>query len=152
MKYAIEKKNGIKKLVYYNTNIYGLTVRPINKSETINIKAKKVTLVDDELIKNYIKKLVNKKFDKIIDKMMRILNENDFDSESGGNALDELSRLKGIIEKKYKEYMTKTEYTKLMNKIFVVESEFKSNYNQKMYFNYLTGNLNSIENSVGRGR
>jgi len=40
-------------------------------------------------------------------------------------ALDELNKLKGIIDKKYKEFLTRKEYSNLLKKITIVDNELK---------------------------
>lgn len=150
MKYVVEHKQETKKLMYYNVRMTGLEVEPKNGVSGLTIKAKKVLLVDDGLQKEYIKKRINKKIDKIIKFMLRILNDDDITSDDSGMVLDEINRLKGIVINKYKAYLTNTEYKKIITKLIIVEEEFKKNYNQKMYTNYVSNFY--IDNVVGRGR
>ena len=60
-------------------------------------------------------------------------------------------KLKGIIVNKYKENMKKSDYKALLSKLIVIEEEFKKNYNQKLFTNYIQ---NSIYEGIieGRGR
>ena len=97
MKYLIDKNNDDMRLMYYSVNMVGLNVNPINEVPGLKIKAKKVILIDDELQKNYIKKRINRKIDKIIKFMLRILNDEGTTDEDTGMVLDEINRLKGII-------------------------------------------------------
>ena len=61
MKYVIDKKNvKEEKLMYYNVKMKGLTVSPKNAVPGLTIKAKKITLIDSELIKEYIKEKLMK--------------------------------------------------------------------------------------------
>ena len=46
--------------------------------------------------------------------------------------------------------MIQTEYKNALSKIFIIEEEFKRNYNQKIYMNYLAGFDQQF--SSGRGR
>ena len=106
MKYIIEKNNDDMKLMYYSVNMIGLSVTPKNDVPGLNIKARKVLLVDAGLTESYIKQRINKKLDKIIKFMIRILNDEDTTDSDTGMVLDEVNRLKGIIVNKYREYMT----------------------------------------------
>ena len=83
--------------------------------------------------------------------MIKILNDEDTSDEDAGIVLDEINKLKGIIINKYKEYMIESEYKSLLTKLILIEEEFKKNYNQKTYLNYMT---NSVYEEViqGRGR
>lgn len=150
MKYVINRKNENLKLANYNVTIQGMKVKPVNKVADLTIKAKNVTLVDKELISSYINQVIGKKTDKIVKFIMQILNDETSSDEDSGIALDELNRLKGVIMKKYREYMILDDYKNALSKIFIIEEEFKRNYNQKIYMNYLSGFHQ--EYSSGRGR
>ncbi len=150
-KYIIDKDNPNEKLLYYNVNVVGLSVTPNKSVPGYNVIAKKLTLVDPELREAYIKQKINKKIDRVIKFMIKILNDEDTSDEDAGIVLDEINKLKGIIINKYKEYMLESEYKALLTKLILIEEEFKKNYNQKTYLNYMT---NSVYEEViqGRGR
>lgn len=152
MKYVIEKNGKDMKLVYYSVNMVGLGVEPKNGVPGLTIKAKKVVLVDSKLRDAYIKQRINKKIDKVIKFMLRILNDEDTTEGDVGMVLDEINKLKGIVIKKYKEYMKVSEYKALLTKLIIIEEEFKKNYNQKLYMNYMNGSIYEEKISEGRGR
>lgn len=150
-KYIIDKDNPNEKLLYYNVDVVGLSVTPNKSVPGYKITAKKLTLVDPDLREAYIKQKINKKIDRVIKFMIKILNDEDTSDEDAGIVLDEINKLKGIIINKYKEYMIESEYKSLLTKLILIEEEFKKNYNQKTYLNYMT---NSVYEDViqGRGR
>lgn len=150
-KYIIDKDNPNEKLLYYNVDVVGLSVTPNKSVPGYKITAKKLTLVDPDLREAYIKQKINKKIDRVIKFMIKILNDEDTSGEDAGIVLDEINKLKGIIINKYKEYMIESEYKSLLTKLILIEEEFKKNYNQKTYLNYMT---NSVYEEViqGRGR
>ena len=152
MKYVIEKNGKDMKLVYYSVNMVGLNVEPKNGVPGLTIKAKKVILVDPELRDAYIKQRINKKIDRVIKFMLRILNDEDTTEGDVGMVLDEINKLKGIVIKKYKEYMKVSEYKALLTKLIIIEEEFKKNYNQKLYMNYMNGSIYEEKISEGRSR
>lgn len=152
MKYVIEKNGKDMKLVYYNVNMVGLNVEPKNGVPGLTIKAKKVILVDPELRDAYIKQRINKKIDRVIKFMLRILNDEDTTEGDVGMVLDEINKLKGIVIKKYREYMKVSEYKALLTKLIIIEEEFKKNYNQKLYMNYMNGSIYEEKISEGRSR
>lgn len=151
MKYVIDKNNDDKKLTYYNVNIKGLEVSPINEVPNQEIKVGKVLLVDEKLQDSFIKKRINKKLDKIIKFMLRILNDDDSTEEDTGMVLDEINRLKGIVINKYRHYMKESEYKALLTKLILIEEEFKKSYNEKMFMT-LASNYYEEELSSFRGR
>ena len=152
MKYVIDRKNENLKLANYRVEISGLKVKPINKVSGLTIKAKSITLADPCLIDSDIKKRINKKINKIVNFMEKILNDDGTTDDDTGIALDEINKLKGIINKKYKEYMVKTEYDNFIKKINIVEEVFRDNYREKQYFSYLSGNYYEEDLSQGRSR
>ena len=84
--------------------------------------------------------------------MLRILNDEDTTEGDVGMVLDEINKLKGIVIKKYKEYMKVSEYKALLTKLIIIEEEFKKNYNQKLYINYMNGSIYEEKISEGRSR
>ena len=129
----------------------GLSVTPNKSVPGYKITAKKLTLVDPDLREAYIKQKINKKIDRVIKFMIKILNDEDTSDEDAGIVLDEINKLKGIIINKYKEYMIESEYKSLLTKLILIEEEFKKNYNQKTYLNYMTNSV--YEEAIqGRGR
>ncbi len=152
MKYIIDNNNENTKLVYYNVNMTGLDITPKNEVSGFNIKAKKVILVDSALQDSFIKTRINRKLDKIIKFMLRILNDDETTDDDTGMVLDEINRLKGIIINKYRKYMVESEYKSILTKLILIEEEFKKSYNQKMYESFLNNNYYEEELSSGRGR
>ena len=133
MKYVIDKNNEKMKLMYYSVKLVGLDVTPKNDVKNLKIKAKKVVIVDPELRESYIKQRINRKIDKVINFMVKIINDDDTSDEDAGMVLDEVNKLKGIIINKYKEHIKVSEYKTLLTKLIMIEEEFKRNYNQKRY-------------------
>ena len=151
MKYVVIRKQNDLKLMYYKVKMEGLSVSPINRVPGLTIKAKKVLLIDDDLKEEYIKQRINRKIDKIIKFMLRILNDEDTTDDDTGLVLDEINRLKGIVINKYKEYLNVNEYKTLLTKLIIIEEEFKKNYNQKIFNSYID-NYYVEEVTNGRGR
>ncbi len=152
MKYIIDKNNDNLRLVNYNVKISGMRVKPINNVKGLTIKASKIVLVDSKLRDSYINQVIDKKLDKIVKFSLNVLSDEDASEEDGGIVLDELNRLQGVIMNKYKQYMIEEVYRNKLSKIIIVGEEFKRNYNQKVYMNYLSGFSYHEEMSSGRGR
>ena len=141
MSYKIDKDNNVDlKLNYYNVNIEGLKVTPSGTTAD-SMKVTKITIADPELSNNYAKRKINKKIDKLIEMMLKVLNDPDTSDEDTGMVLDEISRLKGIIFNKYKEHMKIEEYKNLLSKIIILEEQFKKDYNQKKFISHLRNSV-----------
>jgi len=152
MRYVIEHKGEEKKLTYHNVKIVGLSVTPKNNVKDLTIKADKIILIDPNLCETYIRIRINKKIDKVIKFMIKILNDEDTTDGDAGLVLDEVNKLKGIIINKYKEYMLESEYKTLLTKLILIEEEFKRNYNNKLYNTYGNNIYYEEEFSEGRSR
>ena len=152
MRYVIEHKGEEKKLTYHNVKIVGLSVTPKNNVQDLTIKADKIILIDPNLCETYIRRRINKKIDKVIKFMIKILNDEDTTDGDAGLVLDEVNKLKGIIINKYKEYMLESEYKTLLTKLILIEEEFKRNYNNKLYNTYGNNIYYEEEYSEGRSR
>ncbi|CDA60196.1 unknown [Clostridium sp. CAG:524] len=152
MRYVIEHKGEEKKLTYHNVKIVGLSVTPKNNVKDLTIKADKIILIDPNLCETYIRRRINKKIDKVIKFMIKILNDEDTTDGDAGLVLDEVNKLKGIIINKYKEYMLESEYKTLLTKLILIEEEFKRNYNNKLYNTYGNNIYYEEEFSEGRSR
>ena len=151
MKYTVIRKQDDQKLTYFKVKMEGLDVNPINRVPGLNIKAKKVVLIDENLKTEYIRQRVTRKMDKIIKFMLRILNDDDTTDDDTGLVLDEISRLKGIVINKYRDYLPMLEYKSLLTKLIIIEEEFKKNYNQKIYNSYMNNYyVEEVSNSRGR--
>ncbi len=152
MKYVIEHDQEGKRLSNYNVNIEGLEVNPINEVPNQSLKVGSVTLVDEYLRESFIKQRINKKLDKIIKFILRVLNDEETSEDDGALVLDEINRLKGIIINKYRKYMKDSEYKTLLTKLILIEEEFKRNYNEKTYVDYSRRDFYEEEITSGRGR
>ncbi len=154
MTYKIENNTDDMKLNYYSVDINGLNVTP-SGTKADSMKITKITIADKELSNNYAKHRINKKIDKIIELMLKILENEGTSDEDAGMVLDEISRLKGIIYNKYKEHMKVEEYKALLSKLIILEEQFKKDYNQKIFLSHMTNAImsqNQEEITEGRSR
>ncbi len=152
MKYVINESNEKMKLMYYSVKLVGLDVTPKTDSKNVKIKAQRVIIVDPKLRESYIKQRINKKIDKVIDFMIKILNDDNTSEDDTGMVLDEVNKLKGIIINKYKEHLRVSEYKAMLSKIILIEDEFKKSYNNKMFSNYIQNAIYEEIRNEGRGR
>lgn len=154
MTYKIENNTDDMKLNYYSVDINGLNVTP-SGTKADSMKITKITIADKELSNNYAKHRINKKIDKIIELMLKILENEGTSDEDAGMVLDEIARLKGIIYNKYKEHMKIDEYKALLSKLIILEEQFKKDYNQKIFLSHMTNAImsqNQEEITEGRSR
>ncbi len=136
MKYALNKREKKFELVSFPESIEGLEIVPKNKKGESPFEIKNITLVDNKLIKSFIMQMINKKFDKLVKLMNKVLSEEDAGSDAQ-IALDEVQKLKSMLINKYKEHLIEKQYKELLSKIILMEEEFKIRYNERILYQKL---------------
>ncbi len=94
----------------------------VYKTKKPNIK--EITIVNSDIIFGLISYNFNKKYKKILELILSSEN----DEESSGNlriALDEIARLKNIIETKYHIYLKSDAEAKLIKKLVMLQKDIK---------------------------
>ena len=131
MEYSLKRKNSYK--ILYTFNEKGFVIEPKNSNTKYKVSVTKITLIDKELITHYIVKSINKKFDKLFNKMYLVLTEENEDPNDTPLILDEIAKLKSIVITKYKNYVSEEIYKNILKKLIIAEDEFAKDYNQKMF-------------------
>lgn len=135
MKYALNKREKKFELVSFPEKIEGLEIVPKNKKGESPFEVKSITLVDNKLIKSFIMQMINKKFDKLIKLMNKVLSgESDETGDNAQMALDEVQKLKSMLINKYKQHLIEKQYKELLSKIILMEEEFKVRYNERILY------------------
>lgn len=112
------KKNLEIEEIDYNTHGF------IYKTKNDNIK--EINIINPEIISGLIIYNFNKKYKRILS--LILLSDNEDDSSNGTLmlALDEIARLKNIMESKYYKLLKKKEAEKLHKKIMLTEKDIKN--------------------------
>lgn len=127
MNYYLLEKSSVLKDYYYCGSFVGLSVKPNCKNKTV-ISVKNMLILDQDLIDDYIKKIIDKKYKKLLMLMYKAVQEGDA-SDDTGLVLDEIAMLKSMLVSKYKQYMSSKLYKELLSKLIVSEQEFINLYN-----------------------
>lgn len=107
--------------VNYNFNGFNYNFR--NKN---SLGVKDIVIVSPEIAEGLIISSFNKKYKKILEFYISIINPDD---ESEGNliiALDEIARLRAIIINKYQNILKKNNAEKLLKKLKLLENEVRT--------------------------
>lgn len=96
---------------------------------------KKFYINDQFFIDEYVKIKINKKLVKLVDEMSRILAEDDDESGDDKVVLDGFEKLREILLREYREYMSKIEYDNMQEKINIIMRDFEYNYNKMIEYN-----------------
>lgn len=148
MKYILNKKEIKFELVSFPELIEGLNITPQNKKDESPFVIKNITLVDNKLVKSFILQKINKKFDKLLKLINKILNgESDDENGDAKQALGEVQKMKSMLINKYKIYLHEKQYKEILGKLILMEEEFKIRFNEKILYEQLINmNFNEEKN------
>ncbi len=138
MKYILNKKEVKFELVSFPDKIEGLDITPQNKKDDSPFVIKNITLVDNKLVKSFILQKINKKFDKLLKLINKILGgESDDDNGDAKQTLDEIQKMKSMLVNKYKAYLHEKQYKEILSKLILMEEEFKIRFNERILYKQL---------------
>lgn len=115
----------------------GFTVKPkknISFEDMINVS--EMIIVNPSLVEKLILKKCNKSLIKIM-KMLSIISDDD-DDTGYAIVLDEISRIQGLLENKYKKYLEEKDYELMKKKILLIKQEVLSRQQRALEFEYET--------------
>ncbi len=113
-KFWLSKKNDV---LYYKQMIMvaGFTIKPKNSEQYSSLVVSNLHIYNPDFIQKIIKKKLKKRLD-LYTKI--IINSVDEDDEDGvRQALDDLERLKGIVENRYQVFLKRNYYELLLKKL-----------------------------------
>lgn len=123
-KYVIKKKNKNKKLSKFDFEEEGYVFKPNIASPNL-VSISSLSITNPEITNSILTKKLDKSFRKLASLILRVLKEEDADSGSIVIALNELAKEKGVIQRKYKEYLKKEEKEKYLKRLKVLEGQLK---------------------------
>ena len=122
-------------MININHNIDGYVFKP-----NLNvIEIKTITLYNKKMISSILTSKLEKKFERLAMITYDVLTSDDEDSQADtAIALDEIAKLKSIINKKYDKYISKKLKSDYLKKIFILEKELNSKILiQRTHYDYL---------------
>ncbi len=135
-------------MVYLERNKKRCKVIKMTKLKGFLVKPRgvnNVLICDKNIANNYAKKMVDKKFKKMYDKIYKFLISED-DSEDGVKAcLGEIEKVKQSIFNTYKEHLKRKEYKEYLAKIVITEKEFRDKYMEREFCTNLIKNAIKFE-------
>lgn len=141
-----EKVNGI--ITYMEYDIDGFTFKPkMEKKNDSYIRISQVTIFDKNMIDVLVNRKFEHKFERLSKIIMNFLFSEDEDSDEGDFVilLDEVARLKALVEAKYQRFLSVEEYKDYIHKLAFLDAQLR----QKLaIMNY----QNNLEESISQGR
>lgn len=119
-----KKKWKIEKLVSFD----GIHMQPkLKKHETL-MEIQDLTIIDDEMKKEFLMKQFNRQYRKLVAIMLDIVESNDTSTTDCAIALNEISKVRGIIERKLAKELQQKEVEKLQKKLNLIEGKIKNKF------------------------
>lgn len=147
--YMVKKDTQTGKIVYMEYDLEGYSFKPKNTTDKPYISVNNVTIYKPEMIDNLLAKKFSKKFDRLSQIIMNFLFQDDDDSDEGDFMilLDEVARLKSVVELKYQKFLSNEEYKDYIHKLDFLDGQLR----QKIAIINYRKNLD-YEVSQGRSR
>lgn len=123
-KYVIKKKNKNKKIGKFDFKEEGYVFKPNIKSANL-IQISSLSITNLEITNSILKKKLDKSFRKLAAIILSVLNDEDTTCADAAIALNELTKEKNVVVRKYKEYLKKEEQEKYLKRLKVLEGQLK---------------------------
>lgn len=122
------KKDKKKWIKISNETFDGLHMKPRLKKHESLIDIQDLVIIDEELKKDYLLRQFDRQYRKMIAIMIDIIESSDTTSTDCMIALNETSKIRGMIELKLEKDLQKKEIEKLKKKIDLVEGKIKNKF------------------------
>lgn len=122
--YVIKKKNKNKKLSKFDFEEEGYVFKPNIKNPNL-IQMSSLSIPNLEMTNRILTKKLDKSFRRLASLILSILKEEDTTSGGIAIALNELTKEKSVVQRKYKEYLKKEEQEKYLKRLKVLEEQLK---------------------------
>lgn len=149
--YFIKKDKSTGEIIYMEYDLQGYKFNPRKTTDKPYISVKSVTIYKPEMIDHLLARKFQKKFDRLSQIILRFLYQNDEECDEGDFMiiLDEIARLRSVVELEYKKYLKNEEYKDYIHKLTFLDNQVR----QKLAYISYKANLNQeITEEVNKGR
>ena len=144
--YLIKKDSSTGEIIYMEYDLEGYKFRPKNNGEKPYIKVNSVTIYKPEMIEHVLTKKFEKKFAKLSSIILKFLYQDDDESDEGDFEilLDEIARLKSVVDLQYKKFLSNQEYKDYIHKLVFLDAQVREklaiiNYKNRLNYNIEKG-------------
>lgn len=149
--YFIKKDKSTGEIIYMEYDLQGYKFNPRKTTDKPYISVKSVTIYKPEMIDHLLARKFQKKFDRLSQIILRFLYQDDDECDEGDFMiiLDEIARLRSVVELEYKKYLKNEEYKDYIHKLTFLDNQVR----QKLAYISYKANLNQeITDEVNKGR
>jgi len=147
MSYLIKKDKYSGEIIYMEYDIEGYKFKPRNDLKKPYINVSSVIIYKPEMIDKLLSRKFEKQFNKLSNIIMKYLYTDDDGDEDEGDymiMLDEIARLKALVENKYKRFLSNEEYKDYIHKITFLDNQVRQkvailNYQKELNYEVYKG-------------
>lgn len=138
--YLVKKDKYTGEIVYMEYDLEGYDFKPKNDASKSYISVNTVTIYKPEMIDHLLARKFQKKFDRLSQIIMNFLYQDDSDDDEGDFMilLDEVARLKSIVDLKYQRFLQVEEYKDYIHKLAFLDNQLREKLAIINYKNNLT--------------
>ena len=130
--YLIKKNDTTNEIVYMEYELEGYDFTPKSKSEAY-LKVDHVSIINPSMIEKLLALKFDKTFKKLASVVIKIIEEEGDSDSDVAIALDEISRMKSLLAKKYNKFLSKEKAQQFLLKLDYLERELR--YKELAYNN-----------------
>lgn len=154
--FYLKKDKKKKKIKNLSMPLDGFHMKPRLKKHESLIEIQELVIVDDELKKQLIQKQFNRAFRKLVAIMIDVTESSDTTPSDCAIALNEVAKIRSMLEHKVAKELKKKEYAKLEKKLVLVEDKIQKKL-LEIRTNEMIKNMMNVPNyedekEKGRGR
>jgi len=124
MGYLIKKNDKTQEIVYLDYDINGYVFTPKNQSQS-SLTVNKVVIVNPSMIDKILTIKFNALYKKIVTEALKVIYDDDAGASEATVVLNDLKRLKRIVEHRYQEFLSAEKEAIFLKKIKQLENELK---------------------------
>lgn len=148
--YLVDRKVLNKNITYMEYDLEGFILNPKNNNEKY-IKIKNVNIFQEQLVNNLLLNKYNSKLNRLSQIIINLINASEDETDEGDCliVLDEIDRLKAVLDIKIKKQLTIDEYNDYLNQLDFLHKQID---NKIIELNYHHKSKEELQETKGRSR
>jgi len=123
--FLLKKTNKNRKIIQISLPLNGVSMKPKLKHHKSLIAIKELILIEEDIKKNMILKQFDRTFRKLVAMMLDVTESEDTTSSDCAIALNEISKVSSMLERKYERDLQKKEIAKLQKKLLMLDAKIR---------------------------
>lgn len=151
--YLIKKDKYSASINYMEYDLDGYIFKPKNNNAKTYIKVKQVKIVKNDMITSLLMQKFERNFNRLGQIIVDFIFQDDSEADEGDFMilLDEVARLKAVVEIKYRKHLEIEKYKEYMNELFFLDNQLRQKIARINFLNSYYNN-DYIEMEETRGR